>query len=131
MKLTVMLVDDNLTFVGSVRKFLSQMPEAEVVGEAYDGEEALHQARQLQPDLVLLDINMPGINGLDVARQMLTWTNPPNIVFLSMHNSPIYRAAALELGATGFVGKADFVDDLLPIIERMAAGKLSAEGRRV
>ena len=67
----ILLVDDNRTFVAAVRQFLGAMPGAEVIGEAYDGHEALVQARQLQPDLVLLDINMPLINGLDVARRLL------------------------------------------------------------
>ena len=123
MTLKILLVDDNRTFVAAVRQFLGAMPGAEVIGEAYDGHEALVKARQLQPDLVLLDINMPQINGLDVARRMLSWPLAPKIIFLSMHNSPLYRAAALELGATSFVGKADFVDELPPIIEKMVAAK--------
>lgn len=118
-----MLVDDNLTFLAAVRHFLSMMPDATVVGEAHDGHHALTLATQLQPDLVLLDIVMPELNGLNVARAMQSWPCPPSIVFLSMHDSESYRAAARDLGAIGFVGKADFVVGLLPIIANLTAAR--------
>lgn len=124
MTIKILLADDNQTFVAAVRKFLDTLPGTEVVGQAQDGREALSKARQLQPNLVLLDISMPELNGLEVARHMRSWPQPPHVVFLSMHDSVDYRAAAQELGAAGFVGKADFVVDLPPIIERLFLTKL-------
>lgn len=121
MTIKILLVDDNPVFVTAVSKFLDMLPGTEVVGQAHDGREALTKARQLQPDLMMLDIRMPELNGLEVARCMQSWPQPPRVVFLSMHDSVAYRAAAHDLGAAGFVDKADFIVELLPIIERMVA----------
>jgi DNA-binding NarL/FixJ family response regulator len=126
MTIKILVADDNRFFVSAVRKFLEIYSEAEVVGEAHDGREALSRARQLAPDLVLLDISIPELNGLEVARQMRSWPQPPHVVFLSMHDSGDYRAAAQELGTAGFVDKADFVVDLPLIIERIFLKKLGA-----
>lgn len=122
--ITILLVDDNLTFLAAVRKYLSMLPDALVVAEAHDGREALAQATQWQPDLVLLDIMMPGMSGLEVAAIMQSWPQRPQIVFLSMHDNAPYRLAAAELGVLGFIGKADFVAELLPLI----AGLVTAGG---
>jgi DNA-binding NarL/FixJ family response regulator len=121
MTLRILLVDDNQTFLLAVRQYLDLLPGMAVIAEAHDGNNALSQAAKLAPDLILLDIAMPGMNGLEVARRVLTWAAPPEIVFLSMHDNAAYRDAALELGARAYVGKADFVVALLPILEQLAA----------
>ncbi len=128
MSLRILLVDDSHTFLNAVTQCLAMMPEAEVVGQAYDGAEALAKAQALQPDLVLLDIVMPYMTGLEVATQMQTWPKPPRILFLSLHDSESYRTAALELGAVALVGKGNFVADLMPIIARLAADRHSGHG---
>ncbi len=127
----ILLVDDNPTFLTAVSKYLATLPDAQVVAQAHDGHEALAQATQLQPDLVLLDIRMPGMNGLEVAAIMQSWPQPPQIIFLSMHDNAPYRLAAQELCVLGFVGKADFVLDLLPLMARMVAagGAQSTAGK--
>ncbi len=127
MTLRILLVDDNQTFLLAVRQYLDLLPGMAVIAEAHDGIDALAQAAELAPDLILLDIAMPGMNGLDVARRVLTWPTPPEIVFLSMHDNAAYRDAALELGARGYVGKADFVAALLPILEQLAAEQALSE----
>lgn len=119
----VLLVDDNPTFLSSVRMFLGMLPNMEVVGEAYDGPAALAQADTLQPDLALLDIALPEMNGLEVARRLQSLPRPPRIVFLSIHDSPDYRAAASSLGADGYVSKANFVTELFPIVKRLAGAE--------
>jgi len=119
MSVKIMLVDDNPTFLSAVRRFLAMLSGVRVIAEAHDGEEALVQAAWLRPDLVLLDIGLPVMNGLEVARRLQRWPQPPCIVFLSMHESSSYRDTAREIGVTGFVNKADFVVELLPIIEKL------------
>jgi DNA-binding NarL/FixJ family response regulator len=121
MSLRILLVDDNHTFLTAVSQCLAMLPEAEVVGHAYTGADALAKAQALQPDLVLLDIVMPHMTGLEVASQMKTWQHAPLILFLSLHDNDSYRVAARELGTLGLVGKANFVADLMPIITSLAA----------
>ena len=127
MSLRILLVDDNHTFLNAVSQFLAMLPEAEVVGQANDGTEALAKAQALKPDLVLLDIMMPHMTGLEVATQMQTWPNPPHILFLSLHDNESYRTATRELGAVALVAKANFVTDLMPLISSLAADKLARE----
>lgn len=121
MTLQIMLVDDNLTFLASVKQSLKLVPNTNVLAEAHDGAQALVLAQNLQPDLMLLDIVMPGMNGFEVARVMQTWPRAPRVLFLSMHDNESYRLAAQSLGALGLVSKANFVAELLPIIDALAA----------
>ncbi len=120
MTIRTLLVDDNKTFLTAVKNFLGTLPQVLVVGEAHDGQSALAQAAKLQPELVLLDIVMPDMNGLEVAAALRKTVPAPHIVFLSMHDSQSYRTAARELGARGYVGKGDFVADLEPLIDTIA-----------
>lgn len=115
----MLLVDDNLTFVSAVCHVLDKLAHVVVSGQAHDGKSALAHVRACPPDLVLLDIGMPGMNGLELARALGQAASPPHIIFLSMHDNREYRAAAAELGA-GFVSKADFVNELIPTLEAMA-----------
>jgi DNA-binding NarL/FixJ family response regulator len=128
MTVRTLLVDDNKTFLAAVRNFLLMVPDIEIVGEAHDGWSAVEMSRKLNPDLVLLDIVMPEMNGLEVAQALNDSLPPPRIVFLSMHDSESYRTAARELGAFGYVGKGDFVADLIPIIDRLAKSSLGQQG---
>lgn len=115
----VLLADDNPIFLTAVRQFLATLPATEVVAEAHNGRDAMALAEALRPDLLLLDIGMPVMNGLEAARQMQKWPTPPYIVFLSMHNGQAYRDAASQVGAAGFISKADFVDELPRAIEAL------------
>lgn len=115
MPLTILLVDDNQTFITAVRHFLDRLAGVNIVGQARDGKSALALLRRHRPALVLLDIAMPGMNGLELARAILQEAAPPQLVFLSMHDNREYRAAASDLGAE-FVSKADFVTELLPLL---------------
>jgi DNA-binding NarL/FixJ family response regulator len=121
MTIKILLVDDNQTFIDAIKLFLGMVPGTAVVGEAHDGHAALTQVGALKPDLVLLDVAMPKMNGLEVARRLKTLPQPPRIIFLSMHNSEEYRTAASDLGVDEFVDKADFVVELFPILKRLTA----------
>ena len=117
MSVRLLLVDDNRTFLAAVKHFLDTLPAVQVLGEANDGPTALGLAAQLQPDLVLLDVVMPGMNGLEVAAALQRMPHPPRIVFLSMHDNDSYRRATRDLGVDAYVSKSEFVTDLVPLIE--------------
>jgi len=121
----ILLVDDNQTFVTSVKNFLGGIAGISVVDHAVNGVEALQKAQQLHPDLVLLDIAMPEMDGLVVAAQMQSWSQAPTIVFLSMNDNNAYREAACQVGATGFVSKANFVTELIPLVEKLVMSRTS------
>ena len=121
MKTAILLVDDNPTFMKAVRQFIETIPGACVVGTASDGEQALKLAVELEPDIMILDIVMPRRNGLDVAREMQHWPKAPQILMLTAHDSAPYKAAARELGAAALVVKSDFVNALMPLLERLIA----------
>ena len=123
MSISILLVDDNQTFLSAVRQFLQLLSDVQIVGEANDGRTALLLAAKLRPDLMLLDITLTTLSGLEVARAMQFWPHRPKVVFLSMHDSAAYREAAEGLGALGYVDKADFVVNLIPIIEQIIADK--------
>ena len=119
MTISILLVDDNHSFSIALRRLLETLPGVKIVADAHDGFEALSKAEHLTPDLILLDIALPSLSGLEVARRVQTWTKRPRIVFLSMHDLEEYRDAAHDLIDVEFVEKIDVVSKLIPIIERM------------
>lgn len=126
MALRIQLVDDNPVFLAAIRQFIESMPNAEVVAVSGDGEQALQAARELQPDVMVLDIAMPRKNGLQVATEMMGWENRPKIMMLSAHDSSSYRNAAREAGALTFVTKSEFVTQLVPMLEKLVAATVPA-----
>lgn len=130
MTLKVLLVDDSHSFLTAVQMFLGTLPCVQVVGLAHDGHQALIEAERLQPDLVLLDIVMPGMNGFEVARALQSWPQPPRIVFLSLHDNTAYRAKARAYGVAGFVSKTDLCVELIPLLETLAAENGAVPGAR-
>jgi DNA-binding NarL/FixJ family response regulator len=129
--LKVLLADDNASFAAAVKQFLHLLPGTDVVGHARNGDEALALVDRMRPDVLLLDIGMPGKNGFEVARSLRAHADVgsdvrgqppmPHIVFLSLNDGPAYRGMARELGVTHFVGKADFVAELPPLIQDLCA----------
>ncbi len=98
-------------------------PELQVICEAADGPEAVLKAEELKPDLIVLDIGLPKLNGIEAARRIRQLSPSSKIVFLSLHNSPDVVQGALSTGAQGYVYKADVRSDLLPAIEAVLRGK--------
>lgn len=119
--LRILLVDDSWEFLGSVEHFLSTEPQLQVVGFASTGVEALEQVPLLHPDLVLMDLAMPKMNGLTAARRIKSQAGAPRIVILTVHNQPEYRQAAWDAGADGFIAKSDFGAQALPLIRDLFA----------
>jgi DNA-binding NarL/FixJ family response regulator len=94
-----------------------------VVAEAADGLEALQLAEEHQPDLVILDIGMPKLNGIEVAVRMQKLTRPPGVIILSMHADESYIIRALTAGARAYLLKSATDEDLLPAVRAVASGK--------
>ena len=107
----------------NVREFLAGQDGMEVVGEAVDGESALDQARLLQPDVVVMDISMPGGGGVTATRKIRAELPEVRVVGLSIHSERIYLEAMLDAGASGYVVKNSLVRHLVPAIQSIAAGK--------
>jgi DNA-binding NarL/FixJ family response regulator len=117
----VLLVDDHAIVRSGVRALLTSAADIRVL-EAANGREALSLLRQDQPDLVLLDLNLPGIGGLELLRRMLLEHSGTRILVLSMHAELLYVARAIELGARGYLSKHASADELLTAVRRTADG---------
>src|ERR1700757_3784441 len=118
----ILLVDDFEMFRQFVIELLGKRPELQVVGEASDGLEAIQKAVELRPDLILLDIRLPSLNGIEVARQMRSLVPECKIIFLT-HGSPAdVVQEAFSVGARGYVTKNMLVADLLAGVEAVLLG---------
>jgi DNA-binding NarL/FixJ family response regulator len=120
----VLVVEDFLSFRKFVCSKLSQRPELQVICEVADGLEAVQKAEELQPDLVLLDIGLPTLSGIEVARRLRELALKSKIIFLSQETSPDFVQHALVLGALGYVFKTRAEVDLLVAIDTVLSGKL-------
>ncbi len=109
----VLIVDDQEPFRLAARMVVEATEGFEVVGEAETGEEGVKLARTLEPDLVLMDVNLPGINGLDATRQILRVSGRVVILLLSTYEEDEYGPRAAECGAAGYIPKSAFGPDRL------------------
>lgn len=105
MTLRVLLVDDHALFRDALRMSLEMEPDLIVVGEAWDGESAQTLARQCQPDVVCMDISLPGADGIEITRALLTQDPKLKVLGLSAHADPLLMASLQDAGAVGFVSK--------------------------
>ncbi len=115
----ILLVDDNPMFLGITQEFLQLQVELTIVGTARNGREALTQAEKLKPDVILLDLHMPGISGVEAIPQLQKVAPQAKIIALTMMNQAAYQPAALLAGASGFVSKANMGTELIPTIQRV------------
>ena len=122
-KKTVLVVDDFAPWLDFTSTALASVPELNIVGQVSDGLEAVRQAEKLQPDLVLLDITLPGLNGIQAARQIRQVAPESRILFVSENQSPEIAEAALNTGAQGYVIKSDASRELLPAIRAVLEGR--------
>src|SRR3954454_2127553 len=106
MPMTVLIVDDHASFRTAARKLLEHHGY-QVVGEARDGEAALEAVRELRPDVVLLDVQMPGIDGFEVTSRLIAAGDPPAIVLVSSRDGIDFGNLVEESGARGFISKHD------------------------
>lgn len=104
-KTGVFLVDDHEIFRNGLKQLINSEADMEVTGEASSGEDAIQQLSAIQPDVIIMDIRMPGMNGLETSIQLLEKNPRGRILFFSLFDEPDYVAAALEMGASGYILK--------------------------
>jgi DNA-binding NarL/FixJ family response regulator len=117
----VLLADDHASFRALAAQLLE--PEFEVVRSVGDGQTAIDAAATLEPDLLVLDISMHVLNGIEAARQLKAAGSKTKVVFLTVHKDPDYVRAALASGALGYVAKCRLVSDLLFALREAGAGR--------
>lgn len=123
----VVIADDDAVVVESLRIVLDAQPDIEVAGCGTDGADAVRLAAEAAPDVVLLDIQMPGVDGLAAAEQILATPRPPRVVFLTTFSDDEYIVRALSLGAAGYLIKQD-VAGVAPALRAVMAGRSVLEG---
>jgi DNA-binding NarL/FixJ family response regulator len=123
MAIRVLIVDDFEDWRRTVRQMLQERPELQVICEVADGLEAVQKAGELRPDLILLDIGLPKLNGIEAARQIRQLSPSSKIIFLSQDNSVDPDELALSTGAQAYVNKTDVRSDLLPAVDAVLRAK--------
>ncbi len=119
----ILLVDDYEDWRHEIGRMLEARPEWSVICEASDGLEAVQKTEELKPDLVLLDIGLPELNGIEAARRMRSVSPSSKIIFVSQEDSPEVVQEALSTGARGYVYKARAQSDLIPAIDAVLRGE--------
>jgi two-component system, NarL family, response regulator NreC len=121
--LRVLLADDHGIVRRGLRSLLESQPGIDVIGEAADGLEALRLCTESSPDILILDIAMPKMNGIEVASRVHKFENAPRVIILSMHTDESYIIRALAAGARGYLLKEATDEDLVPALRSVIAGK--------
>ena len=127
--ISVLLVDDSPLFLEQTSAWLSRQEGLEVVGSATSAVEGIALAARLRPRVVLMDIDMPDMYGIEATRRLKSRPAAPAVVMLTFYCDPDYRAAAAEAGADGFVSKSDLATELLPCLRRTCAEDGAEVGR--
>lgn len=122
-KIRVLMVDDHAILREGLRALLSYYDDIEVVGEAQDGAEAVTRVGEILPDVVLMDIAMPGMNGLDATRIIRNQFPETHVLILTQHEDPQYVVPLLQAGASGFVTKRALGTDLINALRVVARGE--------
>lgn len=122
MSIKVLLVDDHAIIREGLRSLLEKQPEVEVIADTYDGRIALDLVRELLPNIVIMDISMPGLNGIEATRQIIAEVPDVKVIALSIHSKRRFVADMLSAGATGYILKECLFDELVQAIKAVAAG---------
>ena len=123
MSFRVLIADDHGIVRKGLRALLEKSPKISVVGEASDGREAVRLAAELLPDIVIMDIAMPMLNGIDAASQIISRHPETKVIMLSMHSDESYILRSLSAGARGYLLKDSAENDILPAVENVAQGR--------
>lgn len=130
-KIRIMLADDHPVTRAGLRKFLNKATDIEVVAEAADGNQALELARQLVPDVLLLDIELPGLKGMEVARELQAIGSPTRILVLSTYDDKQFIFGLLGNGAAGYLTKEEVPETIVEAVRGVARGEKGWVSRRV
>lgn len=120
----VLIADDHDLIRQGLKSILTTGADYEVVAEAVDGHDVISKAKEVQPDVILLDITMPKISGLDAVKEIQYVCPQALIIIISVHKAEPYIAKALELGVKGYLLKDNAADDLLPALSRVLKGDI-------
>ena len=121
--LRILIADDHEKVRWGLRSLLSLRPDWDICGEAVDGRDAVQKARELKPQVAVLDVSMPHLNGLEAARQIRKEVPQTEVLIVSQHESSEVIAAAIDAGARGYVVKSDVPRDFLDAVEAVSQGK--------
>jgi DNA-binding NarL/FixJ family response regulator len=127
----VILADDHTGVRTSIRKFLESVSDIEVVGEASNGIEAFHLVEELTPDVLLLDIEMPGMSGIEIARRLQAAKSSVSILVLSAYNDWPYVQGLLDIGVAGYLTKAESPELIVEAVRGVAQGEQGWIGQQV
>jgi len=122
-EICVIIADDHPIFRRGLRQVLEMDSKLKIVAEADDGEAALARIEELRPDVALLDVDMPGLDGFEVARRLRDLRLPVQVVFLTMHKDEHFLNSALDVGVKGYVLKDSAVTDIVNAVKTVAAGQ--------
>jgi len=118
----VLLTDDHELVRTGIRRLLEDSKQVEIVGEADCGEDSLQLAQSLKPDVILMDVNMPGIGGVEACRRILQRNSKQKIIVLTVHNEQTFPKRLLEIGAKGYLTKECGVDEMIKAIKQVNSG---------
>jgi DNA-binding NarL/FixJ family response regulator len=127
--ITLVLADDHLLFRAGLRSMLQQQSELEIIGEAIDGHAAIQQVEEFSPDILLLDISMPGLNGLEALRKLQELQSPTRVIILSMHSDRHYVTEAIKAGARGYLLKDSTLEELVIGVRTVMRGEVYLSSR--
>ncbi len=123
MEKKILICDDHKIFREGLRSLLERQPGVKVSGEARDGIEAVRLVRELSPDLVIMDISMPGLNGIEATRKLAILKRPPRVIALSMHNDRKYVTEIFKAGARAYLLKDSAFEELMDAIKAVNCGR--------
>ncbi|MSR78482.1 MAG: response regulator transcription factor, partial [Candidatus Omnitrophica bacterium] len=124
MTIKIVVTDDHSIIREGIKNVLASHSEYEIVAEASNGNEALECVRKLKPDILLLDISMPGLGGLDIIERVKNISPQTKIMMISMHKLGAYVLKAMRQGASAYLNKDDVAEELIPALARVRAGKV-------
>ncbi len=121
-KTKVLIVDDHQVVIGGIRSVLNELPDYEIVGEAMNGRDAVRLARTLEPDVVIMDISMPGLNGIDATLQLKKRNPDIHVIIFTMYSDKEYLLDLIRAGISAYVLKEDPVSDLIIALKAVRTG---------